>query len=153
MKLYGTFLTLVAGAAMGLAAQSPTSFIDGTWKLNAAKSDGGPRELPGVLTIRVTSNGLEFEGLQMADGVETRLKFRSDGTETVNQLAGGVEMRGKHRVKDGALHAEYRIIMPETEFTQTDKIVVSADGKTLTTEREVKTPQGSFQQKLVFDRQ
>jgi len=146
-------LALVLCTTLAAAEKGPTSFMDGTWKLNAAKSDGGPRELPASLSIKMTTNGPEFEGLQTMDGQEVLLKFRSDGTEVVNQLAGGVEMRGKHRVENGVLFAEYRIITNQMEFTQSDKIVISADGKTLTTEREVKTGQGSFRQKMVFDRQ
>ncbi|HEY3439992.1 MAG TPA: hypothetical protein VGK29_04545 [Paludibaculum sp.] len=146
-------LALLLCTTLEAAEKGPTSFMDGTWKLNAAKSDGGPRDLPASLSIKVTTNGPEFEGLQTIDGGEMLLKFRSDGTEVVNQLPGGVEMRGKHRVENGAVYAEYRIITNQMEITQSDKIVVSADGKTLTTEREVKTTQGSFKQKLVFDRQ
>jgi hypothetical protein len=146
-------LTIILCGALGAAAQSPTSFMDGTWKLNAAKSDGGPRQLPGTLTIKVTSNGPEFEGIQTADGEETLLKFRSDGKEVVNQLPGGVEMKSKHRVENGALLAVYHITFSQGELTQNDRIVISADGKTLTTNRDVKAAQGDYKQKLVFDRQ
>ena len=51
----------------------PDLVLDGTWKLNAAKSDGGPRELPSFLTIKVTSKGQEFEGLQTTDSGEVQL--------------------------------------------------------------------------------
>jgi hypothetical protein len=144
---------ILCTAAIGVNAQSPTSFLDGTWKLNAAKSEAGPRPLPSLLTIKVTSKGPEFEGLQTTDEGEVLLKFRSDGKEMVNQLPGGVEMRSKHRVENRVLFAEYRIVMPQTEFEQTDRIEVSADGKSLTTDREVKTAQGNFKLKMVFDRQ
>jgi hypothetical protein len=146
-------LTLVLCFAIGAAAQSPTAFMDGTWKLNLAKSDGGPRALPANLIIKMTSKGVEFEGVQITDGVEVLMKFRSDGTEVVNQLPDGTEMRTKHRVENGLLLAEYRIRMSQSEFTQSDRIALSADGKTLTTEREVKTSQGTFHRRLVFDRQ
>ncbi|MBL0158014.1 MAG: hypothetical protein IPP47_13070 [Bryobacterales bacterium] len=153
MKRHLRLLTLIFGATVGLVAQSPTSFVDGTWKLNAAKSDGGPRALPGGLSVKITSNGPEFEGLQTADGVETLLKFRSDGREMVNQLPGGAEMKSKHRVENGVLLADYHITFDQGEIKQTDRIVASPDGKILTTDREVKSAQGSYKQKLVFDRQ
>ena len=146
-------LTLILCFTISAAAQSPTSFLDGTWKLNAAKSDGGPRQLPGTLTIKMTSNGPEFEGLQTADGQETLLKFRSDGQEMVNPLPGGAEMKSKHRVENGALLAVYHITFSQGELTQTDRIIISADGKTLTTTRDVKSAQGDYKHKLVFDRQ
>ena len=146
-------LTLILCFTTSAAAQSPTSFLDGMWKLNAAKSDGGPRELPGTLTIKVTSKGPEFEGLQTVDGQEMLLKFRSDGKEMINPLPGGAEMKSKHRVEDGALIAVYQITFSQGELTQTDRIAISADGKTLTTTRDVKSVQGDYNQKLVFDRQ
>ncbi len=153
MRPHNKLLILILGAAIGAAAQSPTSFLDGTWKLNAAKSEAGPRPLPKLLTIKVTSKGPEFEGLQTTEDGEVLLKFRSDGKEMVNQLGGGIEMRGKHRVENRVVFAEYRIVTPQSEFEQTDRIEVSADGKTLTTDREVKTAQGNFKLKMVFDRQ
>ena len=147
-------LSLVLCTALFAGEKGPTSFIDGTWKLNAAKSDGGPRGLPDNLSIKVTTKGPEFEGLQNVDRAEVLLKFRSDGKETVNPLPNDVEMRAKHRVENGAVLAEYRIIIPgQGEFTQIDRITVSADGKVLTNEREVKTGQGNFKQKMIFDRQ
>jgi len=154
MELHSRLITLILCATMGLAAQGPTSFIDGTWKINAAKSDGGPRGLPSDLSIKVTTNGAEFEGLQSTNGSEVLLKFRSDGKETVNPLPGDVEMRAKHRVENGTLVGEYRIIIPgQGEFTQIDRITVSSGGKVLTTERVVKTDRGDYKQKMIFDRQ
>lgn len=153
MKSQIKLLALLLCTTIGVVAQSPTSFMDGTWKLNVAKSDGGPRELPATLIIKMTSNGPEFEGLQTTDSGEILMKFRSDGVEAVNHLPDGTEMRSKHRVENGVLMAEYRIRTSQSEFTQSDRIVMSADRKTLTTAREVKTAQGTFQIRLVFDRQ
>lgn len=127
--------------------------MNGTGKPNVAKSDGGPREWPGFLTIKMISIGPEFEGLQTTDSSKNLLKFRSDGGEMVNQLLNGVEMRSRHRVENGALLADYRIITGQGEFTQSDRIIMSADGETLTTERLVRTAQGNINQKLVIDRQ
>ncbi len=146
-------LTFVLCTTLAAGEKGPASFMDGTWKLNAAKSDGGPRGLPEFLTIKVTTNGPEFEGVQTTEAGTTLLKFRSDGKEMVNQLPGDAEMRSKHRVENGVLLAEYRIITAQGELTQFDRIAMPADGKTLTTEREVKTAQGAYKQKLVFDRQ
>ena len=44
--------------AMG---QSKLADFDGTWKLNAAKSDGGPRPLAEGMMVKWTSNDAEFD--------------------------------------------------------------------------------------------
>ena len=100
-------LPLVLCTALFAGEKGPTSFLDGTWKINAAKSDGGPRGLPDDLSVKVTTKGPEFEGLQRTGDSEILLKFRSDGKEAVNQLPNDVEMRSKHRVENGAVLADY----------------------------------------------
>ncbi|HEY3439993.1 MAG TPA: hypothetical protein VGK29_04550 [Paludibaculum sp.] len=132
----------------GFAAQNH----DGTWKLNSGKSDTGERQAP-QMTMKVTSKGAEFEVLQTTEGGDLLLKFRSDGKEAVNPLPGGAVMRSTHRITDDAMLGEYRIATPEGLIRQFDRITYTADGKTMTMEREIKTTQGDFKIKLVFDKQ
>ncbi len=132
----------------GLAAQNH----DGTWKLNAGKSDTGERQAP-QMTMKVASKGAEFEVLQSTDDGELLLKFRSDGKEAVNALPGGAVMRSTHRVVDDAMLGEYRISTPEGLIRQFDRITYTADGKTMTMDREIKTAQGDVKIRLVFDKQ
>jgi hypothetical protein len=125
---------------------------DGTWKLNAGKSDTGERPAP-RMTMKVTSRGVEFDVLQTTDSGDLLLKFREDGKEAVNQLPGGAVMRSTHRREGGVFLGEYRISTPEGVIRQFDRITYSDDGKTMTMEREITTAQGSFKIKLVFDKQ
>ena len=125
---------------------------DGTWKLNAAKSETGDRPAP-QMTMKVTTKGAEFEVLQTTDSSDLLLKFRDDGKEAVNQLPGGAVMRSTHHWEAGALLGEYRITTPEGLITQLDRITYSTDGKMMTMDREIKTTQGAFKMKLVFDKQ
>ena len=136
--------------AMG---QSKLADFDGTWKLNAAKSDGGPRPLAEGMMVKWTSNDAEFDVHHQMPNGEMLLKLRSDGKEVVNRMPNGVGMKSTHRIESGVLVGEYRIHTERAEMTQLDRISLSADGKTMTTDREYKTPQGGFRQKLVFDRQ
>lgn len=125
---------------------------DGTWKLNSGKSDTGEYQPP-QMTMKVTSRGAEFDVLQTTESGDLLLKFRSDGKEAVNQLPGGAVMRSTHRVEDDAMIGEYRITAPEGPIKQFDRITYTTDGKTMTMDREIKTSQGAFKMKLVFDRQ
>ena len=125
---------------------------DGTWRLNAEKSDTGERQAP-QMTMKVTSRGAEFDVLQTTDSGDLLLKFRSDGKEAVNQLPGGAVMRSTHHIDGDVMAGEYRITTPEGLITQLDRISYSADGKMMTMEREIKTTQGVFKMKLVFDKQ
>jgi len=125
---------------------------DGTWKLNAGKSITGEQSPP-QMTMKVTSKGPEFEVLQTTGAGDLLLKFRSDGKEAVNQLPGGAVMRSTHRVEEDAMIGEYRISSPEGLIKQADRITYTADGKTMTMEREITTAQGGFKMKLVFDKQ
>lgn len=125
---------------------------DGTWTLNAGKSDTGDHQ-PERMTMKLTTRGAEFEVLQTGDAGDLLLKFCSDGKEAVNRLPGGAVMRSTHRFEDGVTVGEYRVATPEGLITQLDRITYSADGKTMTMDREIKTTQGGFKMKLVFDKQ
>lgn len=103
--------------------------------------------------MKVTTRGAEFDVLQSTDSGDLLLKFRSDGKEAVNELPGGAVMRSTHRWEDGVLLGEYRISSPEGLITQSDRISYSADGRAMTMDREIKTTQGAFRMKLVFERQ
>ncbi len=125
---------------------------DGTWKLNSGKSTTGDHSPP-AMTMKVTSKGVEFEVLQTTDSGDLLLKFRSDGKEAVNELPGGAVMRSTHRMEEETMIGEYRITTPEGLIQQFDRITYTADGKTMAMDREIKTTQGAFRMKLVFDKQ
>lgn len=145
-------LTALLCTTFGAAAESKLPDFDGTWRLDVARSDGGPQPLAQGMTVKWTSSGAEFEVRHQMPNGEMVLKLRSDGKEAVNQMASGAEMKSTHRLEDGVLVGEYRIHTERADVTQLDRISLSADGKTMTTDREIKTPQGGFKQKLVFDR-
>lgn len=146
-------LTTLCCTMLGAAAQSEPPNFDGTWKLNTAKSNGGPQPLAEGMTVKWTSRDVEFDVLHQMPNGEMLLKLRNDGKEVVNRMPNGVEMKSTHRIENGVLVGEYRIHTERADLTQLDRISLSADGKTMTTDREIKTPQGGFRQKMVFDRQ
>lgn len=111
-----------------VAAEHPD--ITGTWLLDATKSDFGPMPVPPDLVLR----------------------FNTAGREATNELPGG-KMTSVHRWEGAALVGDIVITTGEgTKITFKDRSTWAADGKSMTTERQVSGPMGDGQVKMVLNR-
>lgn len=142
---------LFAGAATAQLASADDPRGDGTWKLVPGKSEFGPQPPPkGELLLKIKTNGPEFQVDQSGDGEVLHLVFRSDGKETTNPLPNGGELKGRYTFENGVLTGELNV--NDGAIMMKDRISYSADFRWMTVDREMKTPDGSFKTKLVFER-
>src|SRR4051812_757161 len=136
-----------------IAADSP--FV-GLWKLNAAKSTfapGSPKLLFATVKIEPTQKGLRISASDAdGDGRAADLTTDSplDGTPSPVIGSPTIDTTSLKRVDD------HTIIGPSSKdgkVIYTDRRVVSADGSTLTIQREGTTTDGTkYQNTIIFER-
>lgn len=150
-------ILLVAATAR---AQDARPDFSGAWTLDLTKSDFGEMPAPDSLvsviahkepniTITTTQKGPQEE-------VTNVRALTTDGKETLNKLR---TMGGEQGVKSittwsgRTLTTAFTLDAQGTVVAIRDSLVLSDDGKVLTVTREVKTAQGDFATKMVFNRQ
>lgn len=152
--------SLIAIAALALAAgvlsaQDKPNF-SGTWKMDGAKSDFGPMPAPDKLMrtidhkdpemhIKTTQSGQQGE-------VTSELKYKTDGTESVNKLR-GQDVKGVAKWEGEKLVVRSKREVQGMEISITETWALSGEGKLLTVTNAIDTPQGSFEAKIVMDKQ
>ena len=148
---------LLAASATGQDAKPDFS---GKWNLDIAKSDFGPAPPPLsiVLVIEHKEPNLKVSSTQTTEqGVVSNVRnLTTDGKENTNTMrAMGGEQDIKSTTKwDGsklvtALKVDFQGMTTDIQ----DTWELSADGQVLTIARDIKTSQGNFSQKIVFNKQ
>lgn len=134
------------------AADSP--FV-GTWKLDVDQSTFPPGPSPLFATVQIEFSG---KGLKTtannADGhgVVTDLTFDSplDGTSSPVIGSPAIDMTSLKRLDDHTITAT---AMRDGKVVYTDRRVVSADGKTMTINRQGTTPDGKkYRSTMILER-
>ena len=148
-------LALTAAAVLPFVAraQSKPDF-SGTWTLDASKSDApmgrgglGGAAVAGPMTIMQTA-----AEITIVRGPQT-LKYKLDGSESTNQMMG---RGGAQDVKSKARWDGARLVVETTRdfggmsITTKETRSLSADGKEMTIENAISTPQGDMNSKQVF---
>jgi hypothetical protein len=148
LLLLGTLA--VASAAMPAMAKPNFS---GTWKLVADKSDFGPMPAPEKLYQKVehTDPDLKVTTTQATQQGEmtAELSYNTEGKETTNQFR-GQPMKSTAKWDGDSLTIDSKIDFQGNEITLNDKWLLSEDGKTLTVNRKLNTPQGELEMKIVL---
>jgi hypothetical protein len=140
------------------AAQGMPNF-SGTWTLDPAKSDFGP--MPGpesvVMTIGHKEPALKVNVAQKSQMGEATSDstYSTDGKENVNKMRGPA---GEQDVKSTTKWTGKKLATNRTIEAQGMSIGIeetwdlSADGKVLTIDRTLNTPQGAFSTKMVMNK-
>jgi hypothetical protein len=130
--------------------------LSGDWKLNLAKSDYGKFPTPISVTRKIDHTGskLIFSTTQKgAQGeVTSKLAYTTDGSESVNEVAGG-QSKGTAQWIGGMLIIESSREFQGATLKQKEIWRLSPDGKVLTVDAHVSIPNGEFDVKQVFDKQ
>lgn len=145
-------LTLFSGL---LSAQDKPNF-SGTWKMNGEKSDFGPMPAPEKLVrvidhkdpemqIKTTQSGQQGE-------VTSELKYKTDGTESVNKMR-GQDVKGVAKWEGDKLVVRSKREVQGMEISITETWTATDAGKVLTVTNAIETPQGSFEAKIVLEKQ
>lgn len=153
------FWTLTIAAALtcsaALAADKPD--FSGSWKLNNAKSDFGPMpqgpekferkvdhkdpEMKVNTTQSMQGNERTTDAAYTIDGKEHDVQLGTTTAKiTANWKASVLEVVSKREIQGNAI-------------TSTEKWSLNADGKILTVDSAISTPQGEFVMKFVLDKQ
>ena len=148
-------LLVVAGAA-----QSALPDFSGTWNLDLAKSDFGPIPAPDsvVMVIDHKDPALKVgvtQKSQMGDASNESL-YTTDGKENFNKMrgpAGEQESKSTTRWNGRTLKTKRTIEAQGMSIGIDDAWELSADGKAMTINRQLKTPQGDFSTRIVFNKQ
>jgi hypothetical protein len=156
VSLAGALLLL----AISAAAQSALPNFTGTWKLDAANSDFGPMPPPDSIvmvidhrepTLKVTVT----QKSQMGD-TSNDSTYTTDGKDNVNKMrspAGDQDVKSITKWNGKALATSRTIEAQGMSIGIDDSWELSADGKVLTVNRQLKTPQGDFATKTVLNKQ
>lgn len=153
-----TITTAIGGvlllcASSVFAADKPN--FSGEWKLNVDKSNFGPIPPPNAQVMKITHKDPEVTSTTDQDGMEGKVtftvKYKTDGTETVN------EIRGAQAKTVGKWDGESLVVTTKLDFqgmdvTLNNTMKMASDGKNINAVNKIVTPQGEFEQTLVFDK-
>lgn len=137
-------------------AASAAPDFSGNWKINAAKTDVGPLPAPEKYEQKIEHNdpSLKFtinQANQMGEFTSDHT-YTTDGAECVNKIRGN-EMKSKVTWEGEKLKFESKMNFQGNEVSFLDKWSLSADGKVMTIERHIASPQGEIDVKYVLDKQ
>ena len=133
------------------------SNFTGDWKMDPSKSDAGPMTLPEsiVMKIRHDDPGLAVNtkttGGPMGDS-DINFKYTTDGKECTNEVRGSV-LKSKLVWDGDVLTVSHKRDFQGNEITFQDRWTLSGDGKTITINRKISSPQGEFEAKTVLNKQ
>jgi hypothetical protein len=145
---------------LGCAATIPAMAADkpnfsGSWKLNAEKSDFGPMPKPEridyVLTHKDPELVVKSTAMTQAGEISNEVKILTDGTEFTNDLH-GQQIKGTAKWEGATLVVTQKASMQGTEIVVVTRWSLADDGKSITQEVSISTPQGELKQKAVLDK-
>jgi hypothetical protein len=151
-------LAILAVAAGAAAADKPKALdkpsYSGEWKMNPAASNFGQLPPPDsfVRKIELKEPALSIVEDQSAGGAQSKTtrKLTTDGKPATLELNGYPALCSA--VWDGK-DIVATTSMESAGLKFTDRMSLSADGKTLTSKVQIASPQGDAQLTIVFDRQ
>jgi hypothetical protein len=150
---------VVAAAAFAAPADSKPD-LSGDWKLNIEKSNFGPMPGPDseVRTIDHKDPALGIHSVRTGGpqgDATTDTKFTTDGKEVVNTIKtpnGDLEIKTTMTWEDKTLVATSKLDIQGMDISVVEKWELSEDGKLLTINGKINTPQGDFETSQVFDK-
>ena len=149
-----TKLLLAAVAVAALIGGQPSKpNFSGTWTMNAAKSNFGTLPAPTTLTRTITHDEpvitiVEHQLGALGEQSATR-KYETNGTPTAFD-AQGVTVPSSAKWEDGTLVVVSNVEAMGLSFN--DRMSLSPDGKTLTSDVRISSPQGDADMTVVFER-
>lgn len=155
LSIVGAILLLTVSAV----TQGALPNFSGTWSLDAAKSDFGP--IPGpesiVMVIDHKEPALKVAVTQKGPQGETTndSTYTTDGKDNMNKMrspAGDQDVKSTTKWNGKILATTRTIEAQGMSIGIDDAWELSADGKVMTINRYLKTPQGDFITKIVLNK-
>jgi hypothetical protein len=139
-------------AAPSTAADKPN--FSGSWTMNVARSSFGPLPPPDSITRKIAheepSIAIDEEQLTPFGVTKANRKYTTDGKETT------FESQGAQVATNAVWNGEVLVVtsnVTQAGLQFVDRMTLSADGKTLTSEVHIVSPQGDADMKVVFEKQ
>ncbi len=152
-RLFAAFAVLTLAALSAFAKPN----FSGDWKLNAAKSEFGQMPAPSSMTEKITHEEPKLTtATKMASDAgdfDMKATYTTDGKESTNEGFGGSQMKSTAKWDGDTLVIESKGQFGDSEFSMSEKWVLSADGKVLTLTRVFKSAMGEGEQKMVLEKQ
>jgi len=153
-------LALLVAAAGSISAQGAKPNFSGTWNLDLPKSDFGPSPPPTSIVLVVVHKdpAVKVSSTQKSDQgtILNERNLTTDGKPNPNKIRsvdGEQDVTSTSKWVANKLVTSYQIQMQGMALDLIDTWELSADGKVLTIVRDVKTPQGDFSLKTVYNKQ
>jgi hypothetical protein len=141
-------------------AQDAQPSFTGKWTLDLTKSDFGPTPPPDSIVSVIEHNepNLKITTTQKTAQGEfvNERTITTDGKPNTNKVRtamGEQDVTSTTKWNGKMLTTNYKLDMQGMSLDITDAWELSADGKVLTMNRNISTPQGDFTQKTVFNKQ
>lgn len=154
-KHFVTILAFVVVAALATPASAKPDF-SGNWKLVADQSDFGPMPPPEKFEQTVAHKDPEMKVSVTQAGQQGEMKvdvaYNTEGKETSNEIRGAA-VKSIAKWEGEALLIESKLDFQGNEVKLSDKWTLSEDGKSLTMNRKINSPQGEFEMKMVLSKQ
>ena len=150
-------LLLILGLVLALSAVPAFAKpnFTGDWKLNISKSDFGGMPSPNSLTNKVTHDDPKLKVAVKQSGdmgeFEMESNYTTDGKECTNEVFGS-PFTSVVKWDGDTLLIDSKGKMGDNDFSISDKWSLSADGKTLTINRNFKSGMGDAVQKMVLEK-
>lgn len=144
---------LLLCSAAAVAADKPD--FSGNWKLNTEKSDFGPMPKPEkadyVISHKEPELNVKSTAVTQMGEVVNEVKISTDGKEFTNNMR-GQEIKGTAKWEGQVLIVTQRLDMQGTEIKVVQRWAMAEDGKSITQEVTISTPQGELKQKAILDK-
>jgi len=152
-RLFATFAALTLAALPAFAKPN----FSGDWKLNAAKSSFGQMPGPNSMTEKITHEEPKLTtAIKMSSDqgdFDMKATYTTDGKECTNEGFGGSPTKSTAKWDGDTLVIESKGQFGDSEFSMSEKWVLSPDGKVLTVTRLFKSAMGEGEQKMVLEKQ
>lgn len=153
MRIFAAAFVALALTAHEAPAQSKPNF-SGSWKMSAARSDFGLVPTPASIERKITHaepSLVIVEAQDAGQGVQTATRTYTTDGKGSTFVSQGAEVKGT------AVWAGNEVVVTsEVEVAMIkyiDRMMLSPDGKTLTSVIKLATPQGDIDMKVVFEKQ
>ena len=149
------FILALIVAVSALPALAKPNFT-GDWKLNVSKSDFGGMPGANSMTMKLTHDEPKLKSVvksssDMGD-FESEATYTTDGKECTNEIFGS-PIKSVLKWDGDTLLIDTKGTFGDAEIAISDKWSLSSDGKTLTINRNFKSPMGDAVQKMTLEKQ
>lgn len=149
------FLTTLCVLTAGILSAADRPNFTGQWKLNLEKSNFGPMPAPASQTMKIDHTDPDLVTTTDQEGEQGKLsyviKYKTDGSEVVNDIR-GAQAKSVGKWEGEVIVFTTKLDYQGTEITLNNTMKMDPGGKNMSAVTKVQTPQGEFEQSLVFDK-